>query len=281
MPVVALLHTEPADKQPVVPGAAVTPQTPTLAPAAFWHAPPQHSLSTAQMSPSCVQNEGLPLQTPPWQSFEQHSLFAAHRLPLVLHVVLSGVHVLLGPHTVPQHSEPCVHGWLSLMHKVCPHFPPVQFRLQQSVATAQLSPASLQIPVPPIGAPHVFVPGSQLTEQHSALDVHAVPTCTHAPASVLASASTIDASVLASASTIDASLPHPAPVEASNPNPAPKSTNAQRLASVPRMSPSTRKQNLPRCFAQGTQLTRRRGKRRGQRPCQRRARTCRSHRRGS
>jgi len=73
-----------------VPGALGLVQVPTVAPDALLHTPTQHSLSLAQMSPVCVQNEGCPEHLPLEQSLEQQSPFPEQSLPAVEQLVLSG-----------------------------------------------------------------------------------------------------------------------------------------------------------------------------------------------
>jgi hypothetical protein len=101
------------------------------------------------MSPTCVQNEivdggaqvlVLMSQLPP-----QQSALAVHALPAVWQPVPICVHLLLvqalGPlqHGVP----PAVQESPSETHCVPPQTLPVQFKLQQSPAVAQLAPAVL------------------------------------------------------------------------------------------------------------------------------------------
>ena len=65
-PVVADAHTCPAETQPgTPPPVGATLHVPSAAPAALVHAPPQHSVSLEHTSPSCVQNDGFALHTPP------------------------------------------------------------------------------------------------------------------------------------------------------------------------------------------------------------------------
>jgi hypothetical protein len=77
------LQASPATWHPVVPGALGWRQSPSVAPPALLHSPPQHSASVAHASPVCTQNEPPAEQAPLLQSFEQHSAFAMHELPAV------------------------------------------------------------------------------------------------------------------------------------------------------------------------------------------------------
>jgi hypothetical protein len=129
-------HTSPATAQPVVPGALGWRHKPSVAPVALLQRPPQHSPSLAQALPVCVQNEPS-VQLPLRQSFEQHSLCAVHELPVVLQAGLSGLQVWAPPSAPaaqlpPQHWAEVVQAWLSDVHGVDPHFPPVQTNVQQS-----------------------------------------------------------------------------------------------------------------------------------------------------
>jgi hypothetical protein len=85
---------------------------PIVCPAAMVHAPVQQSPLFAQASPGCTQNDDA-WQVPPEQRPEQHEALDVHALPIVLHVVLSGVHVWLVPHVWLQHWPFDVHGRLS------------------------------------------------------------------------------------------------------------------------------------------------------------------------
>ena len=88
---------------------------PSVAPAALFHAPPQHSLSLVQASPMTVQNDGALSHRPFKQYFEQQSPFPLHVLPDVLQFGFSGVHV--PPlHTPPQHSPSFEHEAPSDLH---------------------------------------------------------------------------------------------------------------------------------------------------------------------
>jgi hypothetical protein len=64
-----------------------------------------------------MQNEAPPQTPAVVQKDEQHSPLPAHALPVVLHVVLSGVHVLVpGSHLPLQHSPSLVHAIVSPVH---------------------------------------------------------------------------------------------------------------------------------------------------------------------
>ena len=155
--------------------------------------PPQQSTSFAHESPFCAQNEGA-AQRPPEQNFPQHSAPAAHGLPCVLHVVLSGVHVPL-PHLPPQHSPSVAHAALSAMHCLAAHFPAMHDSLQQSVFAAHGASGAPHVDV---DSPHLPAATSQLLVQHSALPVQPSPTGLHVPL-------VVDASM----SSALGALPHP------------------------------------------------------------------------
>jgi hypothetical protein len=167
-------QTAPAGVQPPAPDAAATLQTPRLAPAAFVQRPPQQSRSVEHASPSCVQNEES-LQMPLWQSFEQQSPLAAHVLPAVLHVVLSGVHVPL-VHLPPQHWPSAVHAALSDAHCLSEHVPLTHENWQHSSLVLHAVPAAEHLLT---GATHSFEAGSQFAVQHSALDAQVPPAALH------------------------------------------------------------------------------------------------------
>jgi hypothetical protein len=167
-------QTVPAVVQPPAPDDDATPHVPRLAPAAFVQRPPQQSRSVEQASPFCVQNEASP-QMPLWQSCEQQSPLAAHVLPDVLHVVLSGVHAPL-VHLPPQHWPSAVHAVVSEAHCLSEHAPPTQAKLQHSSLVLHAV----------VGAAHAlveamqsFVVASQFAVQQSALVAHAPPTILH------------------------------------------------------------------------------------------------------
>ena len=90
-------------------------QVPSAAPVVMLHAPPQHSTSVVQVSPTCVQYDGALLQTPFLQKLEQQSLLPPHVLPDVLHDGFSGAHVP-PEQTPPQHSPSALHALLSDVH---------------------------------------------------------------------------------------------------------------------------------------------------------------------
>jgi hypothetical protein len=145
------------------------PHVPIVWPWATVHTPPQQSGPDVHASPSCVQNDEANEQRPPAQSCEQQSVFCAHVLPLVLQVVLSGVHVPL--HLPPQHSASLVHAVLS-ERQACPlHLPPTQESEQHCSAEVHAAPDTSQLTgVPPR---HVCLVGSHREEQQSASAVHA------------------------------------------------------------------------------------------------------------
>ena len=158
------LHTSPATRHPVVPGALGWVHTPTEAPDFLVQMPAQQSVSFAQVSPVCVQKETLPAHTPFLQTCEQHSPSPPQVLPAVLQPVFRGSQPDV-PQLPLQHCASVVHGCWSEVHRVAPHLPPSQTSVQHSVGPLQESPAALQ---PPTGFVQVFSVESQLAEQHSA-----------------------------------------------------------------------------------------------------------------
>src|SRR5438552_659310 len=106
--------------------------------------PEQQSPARAHTSPGWMQNDDAMSQTPLLHSFEQHSLLPAHVLPDVLHEVLSAVQV--PPPQVPLAQSPLlVHAVPSEAAGVAEQVPLLQFKLAQSVATAQLVPAGARL----------------------------------------------------------------------------------------------------------------------------------------
>jgi hypothetical protein len=207
---------------PVVPGAVTTvPQVPSAAPACFVQLPPQQSVALAQTSPSCLQKEGSE-QSPPLQSFEQHSAASPHALPVVLHALLSGLQtpppVPFGTHDPPQHSSLAPQAWLSATHCLFAQTPLLHEVVQHSVAAAHWVPGALHEPTG--GGPQTFA--LQLALQHSPLVAHAEPSALHSGASARAPSmmtSMNEASLVMSGPSpppsfdgagLSDSLPHPA-----------------------------------------------------------------------
>lgn len=111
------------------------------------HRPPQQSPSAVHESPACPQkDEGA--QTPPEQNAEQHCEFCVHTLPSVLQPVFSVEHVP-EEHMPLQHCVLPVQACPSVWHAGMVHTPPLQFRLQQSLAFEQTPPVVTQPPPPP------------------------------------------------------------------------------------------------------------------------------------
>jgi hypothetical protein len=118
-----------------------------------------------------VQNDEANEQRPLTQSCEQQSVFCAHVLPLVLQVVLSGVHVPL--HLPPQHSASLVHAALSERQAWPLHLPPTQESEQHCSGEVHAAPDTSQLAgVPPR---HVCLVGSHMDEQQSVSALHAEP----------------------------------------------------------------------------------------------------------
>jgi hypothetical protein len=168
-------HTWPAIKQPVVPGASGSLHVPTAAPDCLVQIPPQHSMSFAQTSPVCVQNDGLAEHLPFAHSSEQHSLWPLQVFPAVLHSVFSGRQ--LPELQLPlQHSASLVQVWLSETHTVEPQVPPSQTSVQHSVGDEQASPDALHSPT---GFVQTFRTGSQFAKQQSSCDEQVALTSRH------------------------------------------------------------------------------------------------------
>jgi hypothetical protein len=139
-------------------------QVPTVFPVAIVQSAAQQSLSCAQLSPGWVQKEAVSAQClVPSHNPEQQSPLAAHVLPAVEQLVLSGVHVLPVPQVPLQHSSLLVQALVSETHWADEHFPPTQLKEQQSVPAVQ-SPAAAAHVVS--GATQPLV-GSQIPEQQS------------------------------------------------------------------------------------------------------------------
>jgi hypothetical protein len=84
------------------------------------------------------------------QYLEQQSVFAAHGLPSVLHVALSGAHV--PPEQLPpQHSALPLHAAPSAVHCCAEHLPLMQLTVQQSVFAMHDAPEAAHTgpPEPP------------------------------------------------------------------------------------------------------------------------------------
>src|SRR5689334_10677152 len=130
-PVAPAPHTWPATAQPGTPGGCGSMQRPSVAPCVFEQMPLQHSASAAQTSVVCVQNEPLPVQSPPMHTLEQQSPWFVHALPAVRQPGFSGAQVPAPPTPAPlqlppQHCADVEHAWLSDVHCVEPHVPPLQ-----------------------------------------------------------------------------------------------------------------------------------------------------------
>ena len=116
--------------------------------------PPQQSEGAPQESPTWPQKDDGE-QTPCAQSFEQQAELCVQALPVVEHVVLSGVHVCAVPQVPLQHSRSVVHALLSDVQLGKTHTAPTQLPLQQSDACVQAPPRRRQLapPSPPWKAP--------------------------------------------------------------------------------------------------------------------------------
>jgi hypothetical protein len=105
--------------------------SPNVAPCAFWQIPLQQSKLVAHTSLFCAQNDPLPVQRPFWHTREQQSPWFVQVLPAVRQDPFSGVQVPPAPHVPLQHCADVVQAWLSDVHCVDPHVPPLQTKVQQ------------------------------------------------------------------------------------------------------------------------------------------------------
>lgn len=157
-----------------MPVVATSWQTPSVAPLALAHAPPQQSVSRAQTSPGWMQNEAPSTHVPPVQSPEQQSAAALHGLPAVLQLAFSAPHV--PPLQLPlQQAADEEQLAPSAVHAAAVEQTPrpvSHCRLQQSVATPHELPGPLQVAT---DEPQVCATGSQLCEQHCASLLHVAP----------------------------------------------------------------------------------------------------------
>jgi hypothetical protein len=97
------------------PLGAEAAHVPIVWPLGMVHVPVQQSPSAAQASSGCTQNEDA-WHVPPEQRPEQQAALEEQALPMVEHVVLSGVQVPFAPHVWLQHWPLAVHGRLSDWH---------------------------------------------------------------------------------------------------------------------------------------------------------------------
>lgn len=153
---------------------ATSRQTPSVAPLAFAHEPPQQSESRAHTSPGWMQNEAPSTHAPPVHSPEQQSPAALHGLPAVLQVALSAAHV--PPLQLPlQHAADDEQLAPSAVQAAAVEQTPrlvSHCRLQQSVAAPHELPGPLQVPT---DEPQVCATGSHACEQHCASVLHVAP----------------------------------------------------------------------------------------------------------
>src|SRR5579872_6719587 len=133
------------------------PHVPYCCPAATSQTPPQQSEGPPHESPTWPQKDDG-VHTPCAQSFEQQAELCVQALPVVEHVVLSGVHVCAAPQVPLQHSRFVVHALLSDVQLGKTHTSPTQLPLQHSDAWVQapprrrqLAPASPPRKAPPSG----------------------------------------------------------------------------------------------------------------------------------
>ena len=131
----------------MAPLAGASSQTPSVAPSAMVHFPPQHSLAVRQVSPAWRQYDGAGEQSPSRQYFEQQSPGAAQGLPEVLQASFSGTHTSF-VQTPPQHSAPAVQASPSGVHWSAEHSPSTHEKEQQSGPLSHASPEPTQSPGP-------------------------------------------------------------------------------------------------------------------------------------
>jgi hypothetical protein len=166
------VHNEPSTPVQYVEPGVGCPHTPSVAPDAMLHRPPQHSVSCAHASPFWVQYDDGPHVPFELHRPEQHAAApvppAVHVLPLVKHVVLSGVHLPPLPHSPPQHWPFDEHEPLSGVHAFW-HTLPTQLTEQQSVFAEHDAPLGEHTA---LLASHVCVVGSHIMEQQSVLLPH-------------------------------------------------------------------------------------------------------------
>jgi hypothetical protein len=221
----------PSCTQPPAPVVSISVQVPRPAPAGIEQWPVQQSVERTQASPGWMQYEAPSAQIPLRQSFEQQSPPVVQGLPAVLQEALSGSH--FPPVQAPlQHAPAEAHGWLSATHPTLPHLPPTQERLQQSVLTAQASPAWPQRAM--LGL-HVFVVWSQMFEQQWLSRPQVWPGAKQATVtSGLTTASTPPPAPPAASSPTGTSLAPSAIVPPSSPEaPSPVITGASALLASP------------------------------------------------
>jgi hypothetical protein len=138
------------------------------------HTPPQHSASWAHASPSCTQYDDGPHVWPELQNCEQQSVAAMHGLPSVLHVALSGAHLL--PEQLPlQQSLLPLHEALSAMHAWLEHTLLSQRTEQQSVFALHEDPGIEHV----VGLTEQLPVESHTPEQHEAPAEHGAPNTPH------------------------------------------------------------------------------------------------------
>jgi hypothetical protein len=164
------LQTVPSGSQPPAPDAATTPHTPSVKPACFVQRPPQQSVSVAHASPVWMQNDGCE-QRPLLQYCEAHCEFMVQGSPVVPVDPLSEAHVP-ALHFSLQHSPSAVHAPLSATHWVAEHAPPTHDTVQQPRLFVHAAPGFAHVPDAPM---HVFVVGSQFTEQQSVSVAQVLP----------------------------------------------------------------------------------------------------------
>jgi hypothetical protein len=160
-----------------------------------------------------MQYDDASAHVPPVQRPEQQSPFPVQELPLVRQLGFRGLQSLAPPSPAgqlpPQHWLSALQGWLSEMHWVAPHAPPMQVRVQQSVGAAHFAPAGAQALMPLM---HVFVFESQTFEQQSPLATQANPAPLQAAPSPPSEPSPFPSSP---ASTVPSSPPASAPASTS------------------------------------------------------------------
>jgi hypothetical protein len=167
-------HSTPSWVQLPAPVVCTSWQTPSVAPDALLHQPPQQSVSREHASPGWMQNEEpskhlLFVHNPEQQRDaappSPGAPLALQGFPAVRHAVLSGAHLPALQFWL-QHSPEVAQAWLSATQLAALAQTPVavsHWRLQQSVASLQELPGPLHTVTDDL---HLPVTGSQTLEQH-------------------------------------------------------------------------------------------------------------------
>jgi hypothetical protein len=179
------LQTTPSWRQVPAPVVWTSWQTPSVAPWAFAHQPPQQSVSREQASPGWIQKDAPSAHLPFEHRPEQHSVGAAPSAAVPMPLLVQGLPAVrqaafsgwqCAPLQLPlQHSAEVAQVWLSAVQlaAVAQTWRAVSHcRLQQSVASAHELPGPLHVVIDDL---HCDVAGSHAFEQHCPSDVQASP----------------------------------------------------------------------------------------------------------